>query len=129
MRIYGHTGTATLLMSAWFDNIVVTCPSKEIIKPITASSSILPTDNLLLEKQDGSITKTKVSDFSSGIGLSITASAVESGIVAGDPVGLIQDSLYKIIAENANSNTGATASLMFQSEKLNATTYVVCYSV
>lgn len=62
MRIYGHTGTATLQMSAWFDNITITRASKEILKPISISTSMTDSDEFLFEKQDGSFSKAKLGD-------------------------------------------------------------------
>lgn len=76
MRIYGHTGTATLQMSAWFDNITVTCASKEVLKPISQSASLTNTDELLIEKQDWTYTKAPYSALKTDIGNTFWSNSV-----------------------------------------------------
>lgn len=56
-------------MSAWFDNIVVSCPSKELLKTITQKASLSAEDEVFIENQDGTLSSVKYSVLQSDMAL------------------------------------------------------------
>lgn len=130
-RVSGNTGTSTLIMTAWFDNFVISCPSVEIVKPVVPSSVITAYDKLLLEKQDGTLSKAKVSDFQSAIGITVNIPNYESTIVLWDAVWLFDDGIFECTTENKSSAniTASSITVNLGQAQLDTTRTVFYYAV
>lgn len=133
--LYGHMGTGTLLMSAWFDNIVVSCPSKELLKTITQKSSLSAEDEVFIENQDGTLSSVKYSvlqaDMALAWGGSFVITPYEASITSGSPVGLSDDGLFLCTTENKSSAniTASSIAVNLWQAQLDSTRTVFYYAV
>lgn len=132
--LYGHMGTWTLLMSAWFDNIVISCPSKELLKTITQKLTLSSEDEVFVENQDWTLSSVKYSvlqaDMALAWGGSFSITPYESSITVWNPVWLTNDGLIKCTTENKSSaNISASAINIIAEASLDTTRTFFLYSV
>lgn len=100
----------------------------EVKKAVTDGTSISGVDTLRKRKPDGTYEEITIWALQTALGVSVSSPIIEAWVVSWDPVGLIQDGLYKVQSEVNASNFATTPTNVWNIEKLSTTTYAVCYS-
>lgn len=122
--------TGTVSVTVWIRYVTEIDTSwNEVRKPVSIWSSMSGSETIRKRKTDWTYEEITAAMLLSAAWLNTSVTPVESWIVAWSPIWIIQDWLYKVQTENVTSNTGTNPTIIFNIEKLSATTYAVAYSV